>query len=1006
MATDVERLISQLSVDMRQYENAMKKAAGVMNREARAIENRWKKAGVSMDSISAGMGRSLTAPLLGISAALSVREVARYADAWTAAKNSLAIAGVTGRNQVVVLDQIYAAAQANSAPLGALANLYGRAAQASDNLGASQADLIRFSGGVGTALRVAGTNATTAQGALTQLGQAISSTRVFAEEFNSINEGARPILMAVAEGLDEAGGSVSKLRQLVIDGKVSGQDFFQAFLRGLPAIEAMAANATTTIEQGMTKVNNAFTKYIGQTDEGLGASQRLVTGLSALADNFDDIADITVKVAAIIGAGLLGRSIAGMVASLGLGATAARKFINEMRMVTTLGGVTTAISGLSAAAGPLGLLIGTTAAGALMLYSDASSRAEERTGRLRSEMEALGLVAPTAADAIDQVTSAVDDLTSAERLAKMRDLRDEIARINGGFVSDVTSGGDSFSKIQAEAGRGLNGGWMFNEYDRADGDALRTIIELSEEAQRGEADLAKVQAAMTRIGEMDISAPARVLIERLVDLTEYADGLDIMQTALGDSPAMRDALDQLQFFEDRLGAIAMLPGVDQKIVAEIQNIIDSFQSGSRSADDAQRALARIADADPNVAGYLQQLMPIFGTLKSLRAEAAATKAELADAAGGVAGGRGNGEAETQRRRQDTDAMNAGRAYLAEQQRLNALTKDQLALETEMTRVRKELKDAGGVVTDAQVEQLARDRLAAQEGRSESGKKPKAEKDNEYESARKSTQEAIDQMMAEAKILAELNGSYAGMGNVFDYSAKRAELLTAAQQAGIAVTPQLTAAVDEMAKAYAEANFNIEDVREGMDRVKENSERGAEAIAGVFGSVIDGSMSAKDAVIQLLAQIAQVQAQKALLNMVDLGGGGNILSTVGGLLGGKRSRGGPVKGGVPYLVNEDTNRSEIMVPSQSGAVLNVQQAQAAFARSMGGFRAASESRRSSGRSVSLTFAPSTPITIQGNADSNTIAELRSELDARDQRLKAELPGYLNENKARYGDAVRK
>ncbi len=54
----------------------------------------------------------------------------------------------------------------------------------------------------------------------------------------------------------------------------------------------MAANATQTIEQGVTKVNNAFTKYIGQTDESLNGSQRLSAALNALADNFDATTDV------------------------------------------------------------------------------------------------------------------------------------------------------------------------------------------------------------------------------------------------------------------------------------------------------------------------------------------------------------------------------------------------------------------------------------------------------------------------------------------------------------------------------------------------------------------------------------------------------------------------------------------------------------------------------------------------------------------------------------------
>ena len=60
-----------------------------------------------------------------------------------------------------------------------------------------------------------------------------------------------------------------------------------------------------------------------------------------------------------------------------------------------------------------------------------------------------------------------------------------------------------------------------------------------------------------------------------------------------------------------------------------------------------------------------------------------------------------------------------------------------------------------------------------------------------------------------------------------------------------------------------------------------------------------------------------------------GGAGGIFSTIGAALSGKRAGGGGVRGGHAYLVNENTPNSEVFVPSQSGAVLNVPQAQAAL-----------------------------------------------------------------------------
>lgn len=389
MAQDFERLVVQLSGDLRGYENAMRQAVGVTNKRAREIEKRYE----AMNSaVNATFSRAVIGGAGALAGALSVREVARYADAWTNAKNSLAVAGTVGAEQAKVLDEIYESAQRNSTPISALADLYGKAAQASDNLQASQGDLLKFSDGVATSLRVAGTSAGAASGALQQLGQLLGSARVQAEEFNSVNEGARPILIAVANGLDKAGGSVNKLKQLVNDGEVSGRAFFEAFLKGLPAVEAMASNSTQTIEQGFTRINNAFTKYIGQTDETLGASQRLVAGLNALADNFEQTADVALKVAAILAGAFLGRAIGGLIAAVPVAAGAIVSLVTALR-AGALAGAT-----FSAAMGPIGLIAG-IAAGAAVAFWDWESAIAGSTQELANQAASAEAVAGMIDDA-------------------------------------------------------------------------------------------------------------------------------------------------------------------------------------------------------------------------------------------------------------------------------------------------------------------------------------------------------------------------------------------------------------------------------------------------------------------------------------------------------------------------------------------------------------------------------------------------------------------------------
>lgn len=111
---------------------------------------------------------------------------------------------------------------------------------------------------------------------------------------------------------------------------------------------------------------------------------------------------------------------------------------------------------------------------------------------------------------------------------------------------------------------------------------------------------------------------------------------------------------------------------------------------------------------------------------------------------------------------------------------------------------------------------------------------------------------------------------------------------------------------------------IEKVREGeqaWEDYNQTVERGANAMADFFTSIVDGSKSAKEALADLLMQLAQVQFQKAFLGLAGAGGTtGNIFSALGSALtvpsfdgggytgSGARTGGMDGKGGFPALLH--------------------------------------------------------------------------------------------------------
>jgi tape measure domain-containing protein len=286
MARDANAaLIVSLESRLNKFEKDMAKATKLADKAADDIEKRFTRINPNLSGLTNSIGKLG----LAIGGALGANEIREAADAFTKVQNALKVTGLQGDQLRAVYDQLFASAQRQGTSIESTVGLYSKLAGAQKDLNATQGELLRFTEGVGTALRVAGTDATAASGALLQLGQALGGGKIQAEEYNSIIDGARPILQAVANGLVEAGGSVSKLTALVKDGQVSSEAFFRAFLAGLPSIERQAETSAATSSQAFERVKNSLINLVGQLDETLKVSPRFNAGIVSMAQTIDGL---------------------------------------------------------------------------------------------------------------------------------------------------------------------------------------------------------------------------------------------------------------------------------------------------------------------------------------------------------------------------------------------------------------------------------------------------------------------------------------------------------------------------------------------------------------------------------------------------------------------------------------------------------------------------------------------------------------------------------------------
>lgn len=286
MADDMQRLIVALEARTRGFENALNKANGVANSRARAIESRFARMNKQVGGSLAALGGKMAA---AFAIAGGLRGFQSLLDSATRIDNALKVAGLSGDELEKVYGRLSDSAIKSAAPLEALVELYGRAALVQKELGISSEELLGFTDSIAVALRVSGKSSAEASGALLQLSQALGSGVVRAEEFNSILEGALPIAQAAAVGLKEAGGSVAKLRQLVVDGKISSEAFFRAFEAGAPMLEDKVKDAELTTSQAMENIKTALIDAAREFAKGSLAVEGVAEAFQQAADWINSI---------------------------------------------------------------------------------------------------------------------------------------------------------------------------------------------------------------------------------------------------------------------------------------------------------------------------------------------------------------------------------------------------------------------------------------------------------------------------------------------------------------------------------------------------------------------------------------------------------------------------------------------------------------------------------------------------------------------------------------------
>ena len=226
------------------------------------------------------------------------RNTLRLADSYTILENKLKNTVDTADELVDVMDDVFSIANRTRTDVQATAQSFRRLDIAMSDLGASQKETLELTETINKALIVSGATTSEQTSSLLQLSQAFNKGKLDGDEFRTVMETMPEIAAAIAKELDVTKG---ELLELAPQGKITAQVLRDALGGAADEISAKFDKLAPTVGQSLTVLENSLTKYIGEVNKSIGATETLAEGIITLSENLEELE----RAAIAVGAGML-----------------------------------------------------------------------------------------------------------------------------------------------------------------------------------------------------------------------------------------------------------------------------------------------------------------------------------------------------------------------------------------------------------------------------------------------------------------------------------------------------------------------------------------------------------------------------------------------------------------------------------------------------------------------------------------------------------------------------
>lgn len=235
--------------------------------------------------------------LIGAASAFTLSGLINQVDIWTNLEGRLKLVTAGTAELIDVQNQLFLNANNTRNSLETTIELYERLARNQKELNVTTQEMIDLTDTIGKTLVISGGSAVTASAAMIQLGQSFASGIINGDEFRAIAEQAPRLLRAIAEGWENADGtigtSIGNIRKLALDQQLTVVDkVVPALQRAAKRVNYEFAQMPLTIGQALVTVQNHFQKFIGVTGQTSGIAAAVASSIVFLGENIDVLSTV------------------------------------------------------------------------------------------------------------------------------------------------------------------------------------------------------------------------------------------------------------------------------------------------------------------------------------------------------------------------------------------------------------------------------------------------------------------------------------------------------------------------------------------------------------------------------------------------------------------------------------------------------------------------------------------------------------------------------------------